>query len=106
MHGGERRLPACTARQLAGRQKRASKQLGDANREDAMWDVRGKLPRTAGWQPALPKGGCSVASSHSLRPQSHDWVDPAGAARGKPGSENGDDGKNEADDQISLRVQR
>src|SRR6185312_6749966 len=43
---GERRLPACESRQLA-------ETLGRFNIDYAL-DVAGKLPATAGWQPALP----------------------------------------------------
>jgi hypothetical protein len=52
---GERRLPACSCRQLAGNILNAG--LGQLMR-------LGRLPRRAGWQPAL--AGKCLAHSHDM----------------------------------------
>jgi hypothetical protein len=49
---GERRLLACSGRQLAGHTQRR-KSLSRNHDKTHL----GKLPRWAGWQPALPKTG-------------------------------------------------
>src|SRR5437763_12852465 len=80
---GERRLPACSVRQLAGRLRiRLHKKIRGTRRFGPLF-VRGNLPRTAGWQRALPdknlapseplaiiptraKCGCSSVVEHLL----------------------------------------
>src|SRR4029077_1599046 len=44
---GEHRLPACSIRQLA--------ECTSCLRNVLRSEVRGRLPQTAGWQPALPR---------------------------------------------------
>jgi len=59
---GERRLPACSSRQLA------EMLLGRCKRIDPLMScgVSGRLPETAGWQPALPSPYASATFGSRL----------------------------------------
>jgi hypothetical protein len=64
---GERRLPACKSRQLTETQCPEFITVRTPN-------VAGKLPATAGWQPALPRllqvGNCRSCSYNRVKCQS------------------------------------
>jgi hypothetical protein len=62
---GERRLPACSGRQLGGYILRT---LVPPKRRANFIRHLGKLPRYAGWQPALPRSGGPAPSVPALDP--------------------------------------